>query len=249
VVAILGPACAAAALGLGRLLGAELGMVGGMIAMGILAIVVWVGVAIWRETATGFAAAIVWMFAGAMNVNAGNSVALLESGEHLVGAHVADVASWRGHERVTFADGMRRGDLMELAGHIVKRADGHRSTRFDSCTAMPIVADGWKRGDPVKLWSLEDRGASVPFSEQTFHVTTKPDDDCLRAIADVVAKHHVIADPDPIYLELVITSTDPASVKLSGMLAAAVTALVWLGVLAWRWAAYQLYVRRRTRRD
>lgn len=234
MVAILGPVCAAAALGLGRLLGAELGMVGGMVAMGVLAVVVWIVVAAWRETATGFAAALVWMFAGAMNVNAGNSLALLDSGAHVVGAHVADVAAWRRRERVTFGDGALRGDLMELAGHIAKHTDGHRSTRFDSCEATPIVPDGWKTGDPVKLWALDDRGSSLAFSEQTFQVTTKPDDDCLRAIADVVAKHHVIADADPVYLERVITSTDPAMVKLSGLIAAAFAALVWLGVLGWR---------------
>lgn len=142
MVAILGPACAAAALGLGRLLGAELGMVGGMIAMAVLAIGLWIVVAAWRNGATGAAAAAVWMFAGALNVNAGNSLALLESGEHVVGAHVADVAAWRGHERVTFADGMLRGDLMELAGHIAKHTDAiarRGSTRARRCRSWPMA--------------------------------------------------------------------------------------------------------------
>jgi len=234
VVALLGPVCAGIALLAGRALGATLGMVGGTIAMAVVAILLWIAVAAWRNGATGAAAAAVWMFAGAMNVNAGHSLALLDSGEHVVGAHVADVAAWRGHDRVTFGDGVLRGDLMELAGHVAKHTDGHRSTRFDSCQATPIVVDGWTASAPVKVWALDDRTSSLAFSEQTFHVATRPDGDCARAIADVVAKHHVVVDADPIYLERVITSTDPTMVKLSGLVAAAFTALVWLGVLAWR---------------
>lgn len=234
MVAILGPACAAGALLAGRVLGAALGMVGGAIAMAVLGILIWIVVAAWRNGATGGAAAAAWMFAGAMNVNAGNSLALLGSGEHVVGAHIAEVAAWRGRERVTFADGVLRGDLMELAGHIAKHVDGNRTTGFYSCEATPIVAESWTKSDPVKLWALDDRGSSLAFSEQTFHVTAKPDEDCVRAIQDVAARHHVVVDADPIYLERVITSTDPAMVALSGIVAAAFTAFVWLVVLGWR---------------
>ena len=235
MVALLGPVCAGIALLAGRAFGAWFGMIGGSIAMAVCAILLWIGIAIWRDGSTGAAAAFAWMFAGVMNVNAGNSIALMNSGEHVLGAHVTDVDHWRRHERVSFADGALRGDLMELAGHIAKRVDGHRPTRFDDCRATPIVAEGWKQSDPVRLWALSaEHGPSGAFFEQTFHVSTTPDDDCLRAIEDVVAKHHVVVDPDPIYLEYVITSTDPTMVKLGGLVAAALTALVWLGVLAWR---------------
>jgi len=247
VVVVLGPLCAAGALLVGRLLGAALGMVGGAIAMAVLAIVLWIAIATWRNGSTGAAAAAVWMFAGAMNVNAGNSLALLDSGEHVIGAHIAEVAAWRGHDRVTFGDSVLREDLMELAGHIAKHTDGHRATRFDSCEATPIVAESWKPSDPVKLWALDDRTSSLAFSEQTFHVAGKPDGDCARAIEDVVAKHRVVVDADPIYLERVITSTDRAMVKLGGLAAAGLSALVWLAVLAWRWIDFQRYRQRKAR--
>jgi hypothetical protein len=214
----------------------------------VCGILLWIGVARWRDGSTGAAAAAAWTFAGVLNVVAGNSLTLLQSGEHVLGAHIADVDQWRRHERVSFGDGVLRGDLMELAGHIAKRTDGYRTSEFYYCEATPIVAEGWKRGDPVRLWALDDRGSSLAFSEQTFHVTDSPDHDCVRAIADVVAKHHVTIDADPIYLDRVITSTDPAMVTLGGVVAAAFTALVWLGVLAWRWVGYRLYLRRRARR-
>jgi hypothetical protein len=235
VLVVLGPLCAAAAVLFGRFFGAELGMVAGAIVMAILGILLWIVVAAWRNGATGAAAASVWMFAGALNVHAGNSLDLLESGAHVVGAHVADVSAWRGHERVTFGDGALRGDLTELAGHVAKRVDGNRTSRFDYCEATPIVPDGWQDGEPVRLWSLDDSGTSLAFADQTFRVVSKPDEDCSRAIESSIAKHHLVRAADQIFLERVETSTDPVMLRVGGYVAAAFTALIWLGVLGWRW--------------
>ena len=234
MVAIVGPVCAGVALVAGRLLGAQLGTVPGIVVVAVTAVALWFALARRIDDGTGLGAAVVWMLVGALNAHVGDSVALLASGEHVVGAHVSEIAAWRDHARVTFGDGELRVDLEELAGHTVKRADGYRGTRFDFCIAKPIVPDGWRTSDPIRVWSLDDRYTSQRFAEQSFEVVATPDPDCQRAIDAAVAKHHLVRDTDPVFLERLETQIDPDMLRLSGLICAIAAAVVWLAVVGWR---------------
>jgi hypothetical protein len=232
---IAGPLIVLIAAVLGRALGDSLGFAAAGVIMGVLAIGVWIAIGWWRGGAVGFAAAVVWILPGLINAHVGNGLALLASGAHITDARIGEVESWRGHERVTFGDGELRNDLFGLAGHTTESGGGsRRHSRFDSCTATPIVPAGWTIAQPVKLWSLDDGVASEPFARQTFHPVASPDPDCVRAIDRSIATRQLLRDPSPIFLERVDTLSDPDALRLQGLASAIVPAVIWFLVCASR---------------
>ncbi len=133
MVALAGPVVAGLAILVGRVLGAQLGELGGVLAAVAIAIALAFAIHRWRPI--GVATFFVFGFVGAMNAAVGNSFELLHSGEHVLGAHVGEVESWRDHQRVTFADGGTRRELGGTAGHVSGRNDSRNTTTYHFCDA------------------------------------------------------------------------------------------------------------------
>lgn len=230
----LGPLVAVVAAIVGRAIGAQLGFLPvGLILMLVLAILIWVVVAsAFKKGARGAAVAAVWTACGLLNADIGESLALLDSGAHIVGAHLVDEQAWRGHERVTFADGVARSDVEGTASHLASLGAHTRTTRLDSCTATPIVPSDWTTATQVRVWSIDDSGpSSTPYERQVFHPTTHLSDDCKRAVQRAVAAHALVVAPDAVYLERLTARVDPSGLRASGIAVVVFTSAIWIIVV------------------
>ena len=226
MVALAGPVLATLALVVGRVLGASLGEIGAIIAVAAIALALAFGIHRWRPI--GIATFFTVLAVGAINAFVGNSLALLSSGEHITGAHVAEPLTWRDHERVTFGDGGERSGLFGVSGHTIGHNDSRHTTTYIHCEAVPIVPPGWTKAAPVQIWALSDRPMSGAFDQQVFHPIAKPDEDCMFAIANAVKTRELVGAADPIYLERVEVSADPYFVSLGGIVPAILCAVIWI---------------------
>lgn len=227
LAALIGPLFVALAALVGRGLGAAFGLSAfGIVIGSVLAVGAAVAMGTWKGISAGFALLFVVLLTGAMNLSDSNSIALLESGEHVVGAQLEDEAAWRGHERVSFATGEPRGDLYGVATHYYYTDRMHHIRTPTSCTATPIVPAAWAPTTPVRVWSLSTRFTPLPFSERAYH-EVEPDDLCNEAIAQAIAWHHLEQAPGAIYLERLDSSTDTSSLRSQGLAAAIVCGGMW----------------------
>jgi hypothetical protein len=247
-VILLGPALAVVAAVLGRALGGGLGLLAAAIALAVVGLATAVAIGRWRGAALGAAAGALWKLVGAINAHDGEGLALLASGGHVTGARIAEVGSWAGHARVTFVDGVRRGDLRGIAEHEVGvGGKGVQARRRVACAATPIVAASWTAPAPVQLWTLDDGLTSRPLAQETFHPITAPDPrgDCGRAIDAAIREHQLTRAADPIYLERLDTLADPEALRLQGLAVAIVAGAVWLLGFGWLRASRAWRARRR----
>lgn len=242
-----GPLAMALLCAIGMPCGYYLGFVAGAVIVGILAIAVGIALAKITSTTTAMLAAVTAALAGAIGAYGLHVASNLETGAFVRDVPLADVAKLEGTDRFTLRDAVTREDMLEVTVH--KGVSGSGSTRsvlITSCDAYPIVSADWTPAAAVSVWRFGE-GDSIqgkPIGERVFRVG-KPDELCERAIAKVVAKHHLTVAPQPVDLEALVSDSPSASEnRYKGPFSVAFLGGLWIVVALFTSAREALATRR-----
>jgi hypothetical protein len=233
---LCGPALMALVGALGAPIGYYIGFIPACVILPIVAIAIGVVLAKTRlvDGMTAGFAAVLAVMPGIASAYGYHHVREIHTGDFVRQIALADVPTHRGTDRLTIRNGVGRVDLEESRSHTTTW--GSASTRHSfttTCTAYPIVPDGWTPADPVRVWRYTDDDHAIdrPLVEHVFHPEA-PDELCRAAIDRVIARHDVRTADDPIYLEdMVSESADVTTIELSGPLALALLGGLWIVVV------------------
>lgn len=231
---VSGPVVMALLAGLGAACGYGVGFIAACVIVPIAAIVIGVGVAKVSDGWTAGFAVVLGILPGLGSAHAYNNIRELHTGELVRGVALADVPALRGKDRMTIRDAVARLDLQESRTRV--STWGSASTRQQittTCSAYPLVPDGWTPADPVRVWRYtdDDHSGHAALTDEVFHPAA-PGDLCRSAIDRVIERHGVRTADDAIYLEdMVSESADVRTNTLTGPFAVALVGGLWIVVV------------------